>query len=641
MGPPRGDLLKNDLCVRVGRSGRRGSVPARRPRATPDPTIQPCPTLPIHTTEEFCPLSVSYWLGFTQQGFGASKAYVILSKQGEEPQQMKQAQRWVWFILSTILLSTLLGGIYGPHVEPTFAAGDDSDVRNSFNVFTKVFDVVEQNYAEPVDPDRAIFGPTSSIPGAVPTLGAIPGMLRTLDPHSSFFDPRAFAQMREDQEGKYYGVGMSIQSRPGKMGKLFTFVVEPMPGSPAFRAGLRPGDVITKVDGKPTDGPEAPQDPFALTAFVASMLKGPKGTVVHVTISREGSDQPVEFTITRDEISHRSVGESFMIKPGIAYIHIANFSERTNDELTEALQKLDQKNLQGLILDLRNNPGGLLQEAVAVSDHFLEKGQLIVYHYGRSSKERRYNATQGVNGNEYPIVVLINRLSASAAEIVTGALQDHDRALVMGEPSFGKGLVQTVYPLSERTGLALTTARYYTPSGRLIQRDYSNVSLYDYYYNPGHNSSTPPTEVRLTDGGREMYGGGGITPDVKVSYPKLTPTEELLAQRFAFLNFGKYYLGIHKTIPRDFEVNDQVLDEFKRFLEKESIHISDQDLKDNLEFIRTHVRVQLVGAIYGEEDAHKIVIEDDLLVQRALASLPQAKELLAKAKKYMASKDSR
>jgi carboxyl-terminal processing protease len=538
---------------------------------------------------------------------------------------MKQARRLVWFILSTVLLCALLGGIYGRQVEATTGA-DDSDVKSSFNAFTRVYDVVEQNYADSVDPDKAVYGPSNS------NLGAISGALRTLDPHSGFFDPRAFSRLREEQEGKYYGVGMGIRTRPGKMGKLVTFVDMPIPGSPAFRAGIRPGDIIAKVDGKPTEGLNVEQ--------VAEMLKGPKGTMVHVTISREGYDQPLEFDIVRDEISQRSVGDAFLLQPGIAYIHIGRFNETTNDELSEALKKLNEKSLQGLILDLRGNPGGLLQEAVEVADHFLEKSQLIVYHSGRHSQEKRYYAAKGDSGNEYPIVVLINRMSASAAEIVTGALQDHDRALVMGEPSFGKGLVQTVYPLSEHTGLALTTARYYTPSGRLIQREYTNVSLYDYYLHP-ENGSTPRSEIRLTDGGREVYGGGGITPDVRASEPKLSPTQELLLQRGALFNFGKYYLGVHKTIPRDFQAGDDVIQEFKDFLSREKIQVSEQDLKDNLDFIKTRLRIQLMAFIYGETEASRISVENDYLVQKGLENMPQAKELLAKAKKYMASKSQK
>lgn len=547
---------------------------------------------------------------------------------------MKQARRLLWFVLLTVLVCAVLGGIYGRQVEAT-TGSDDSDVKSSLNSLTRVYDLVEQNYAEPVDSDRAIFGSSNSLSPV--SVGAIPGALRTLDPHSSFFDPRAFNRLREDQEGKYFGVGMSIQQRVGKMGKLIVVVQAPIPGSPAFRAGLRPGDIIIKVDGKSTEG--------LGTEPVANMLKGPKGTVVHVTVSREGYDQPLDFEITRDEISQLSVADAFMIRPGIAYIRISKFTENTNDELTDALKKLNEKSLQGLILDMRENPGGLLQAAVEVSDHFLQKTQLIVYHEGRHTPKKSYYAQKGDGGNEYPIVILIDRGTASASEIVTGALQDHDRGLVIGEPSFGKGLVQTVFPLSEHTGLALTTARYFTPSGRLIQRDYNNVSWYDYVFRP-EDTPTPHTEVRLTDGGREVYGGGGITPDILFSEPKATPTQLLLLREAlysndVFSNFTKYYLGIHKTILKDFQVTDSVMQEFRQFLTKEGIQVSDQDIKDNLDFIQSRIRGKLVASIYGADEADKISWEKDPLVQKALESLPQAKELLAKAKRYMASKSQR
>jgi carboxyl-terminal processing protease len=535
---------------------------------------------------------------------------------------MKQTKRWVWFLVSTVVLCAVLGGIYGQRVEAT-AGDDESDFKTGLDQFTKVLNIAQQDYADPIDPDRSIYG----VPNT--SLGAIPGMLRTLDPHSSFLDPRTFESFREEQRGKYYGVGMRIGPVPGKMGKMETIVVQPMPGSPAFRAGLRPGDIIVKVDGKSTEGMNTTQ--------VANLLKGPKGTTVHVSISREGSDQPIQFAITRDEISPRTVDDVFYLRPHVAYIHISGFNETTNDELAQELDKLDPKTLQGLVLDLRSNPGGLLQQAVDVADHFLEKNQLIVYHYGRKSREKRYYAATGDGGNEYPMVVLINRMTASAAEIVTGALQDHDRALVMGEPSFGKGLVQSEYPLSEKTMLLLTTARYYTPSGRLIQRNYSNVSLYDYYYHYDQKTQ-PHSEVRLTDGGREVYGGGGIMPDVRIPEQKLTPPQQTLEQHGAFFSFAKYYLGVHKTIPRDFTVTAPVLDDFKQYLAKQDIPLSDKDMEDNLEYIKNHIQEQLVGMIYGQEDADKINVENDPLVQKAMSSLPQAAELLANAKKYMASR---
>jgi len=538
---------------------------------------------------------------------------------------MKPTPRVLWFVLGTVLLCTLLGGLYGREVDAT-TGGDDSQVKNSLTEFTRVYNVVEQNYADAVDPDKAIYGPTDM------NVGAIPGALRSLDPHSNFYDPRAFSRLREDQEGKYYGVGMQIGQRAGKLGKIVVFVVAPIPGSPAFRAGLRPDDIITKVNGQSTEGMD--------TAAVAEKLKGPKGTQVRVTVTREGYDQPIDVDITRDEISQESVDDVFMVKPGIGFIHINRFNENTNDELSEALKKLGNKNLQGLVLDLRGNPGGLLQEAVEVSDHFLEKSQLIVYHYGRHSQEKRYYTTKGDGGKEYPIVVLINRMTASAAEIVTGALQDHDRALVMGEPSFGKGLVQTVFPLDEHTGLALTTARYYTPSGRLIQRDYNNVSLWDYYYRSA-DAPTPHTDVRLTDGGREVYGGGGITPDVKYEEPTLTPNQEVLVMHNVFFGFAKSYLGVHKTIPNDFQVTDAVLQEFQHYLADQKIQLSDQDFKDNLDFIRTRIRLPLVEFIYGTTEASEINVESDPLVEKAVEDMPQASELLAKAKRYIASKAQR
>jgi carboxyl-terminal processing protease len=546
---------------------------------------------------------------------------------------MKQSRRAGWFIFATLIVCGMLGGLYGPQVEATTANGNDSSFQASLREFTSIYDKIQENYATPIDPNKAIYGPTNSN-----FLGAIPGMLRTLDPHSNFFDPRAFAMLREDQEGRYFGVGMSIQSRPGKMGKLVTYVVAPIPGSPAFKAGLRPGDVIEQVNGKSAIGVDSSLR--EQTDKVAKMLKGPRGTIVHVTVSRQGATKPLSFTITRGEITQPSVDDVFMVKPRVGYIHISRFNETTNTELSQALRKLDARRMDGLILDLRGNPGGLLQEAVEVSDHFLKKGQLIVYHFGRSSPEKRYYATHGDRGNRYPIVILINRMTASAAEIVSGALQDHDRALVMGETSFGKGLVQTVYPLSNETGLALTTARYYTPSGRLIQRDYGTVSLYDYYYHP-RGTPVPHNEVRLTDGGRKVYGGGGITPDVKVERQKLNDTQRTLVQNGAFFSFAQSYLAVHKTIPQDFRVAEADIAEFEEYLAKQKIPVSAEEIQKNLDFVKLRIRERLVEDIYGTNVANRIRIENDPLVENATAHLPQAQLLLQNAQKYMAATENK
>src|SRR5467141_2742070 len=397
------------------------------------------------------------------------------------------SRRALFLVVFILVTCGFLGIVFGQKINPSAAPGGDSDVRDSLRQFTTVYETVEENYAEPVNADKAIYN------------GAIPGMLHALDSYSNFFDPKSYSLLREEQRGKYYGVGMTVGPRNNKV-----IVIAPFVGTPAYRAGIRPGDIIAAIDGKPTDN--------LSTSDVADLLKGPKGTTVRITMLREGSDKPLEFAVIRDEIPRYSVDLHFMIKPGIGYMHVSGFNETTEHEVADALDQMGD--LKGLILDLRQNPGGLLNEGVGVADKFLRKGALIVSHHGRSSPEKRYVATHGNGGKEYPLVVLVNRGTASAAEIVAGAIQDHDRGLIAGETTFGKGLVQTAYPLVENTGLALTTAKYYTPSGRLIQRDYSNVSFFDYYYR-NNTASRNANDVKMTDSGRTVYGGGGISPDEK------------------------------------------------------------------------------------------------------------------------------
>src|SRR5437588_8824023 len=451
----------------------------------------------------------------------------------------RSSRRSLFSILLVIILCGFLGVSFSQRSNSAPAA--DTDVRDNLRQFSEVYDLVEQNYAEPVNADKAIYN------------GAIPGMLHVLDPHSNFFDPKSYSALREEQRGKYYGVGMTIAPRNNKV-----IVLAPFVGTPAYKAGIRPGDVIMAVDGKPTDN--------MTTGDVADMLKGNKGTNVHITILREGSEKPLEFNVVRDEIPRYSVDLKFELRPGIGYMHVTSFNETTEREVEDALDEFTD--LKGLILDLRGNPGGLLNEGVGVADKFLKKGQVIVSHRGRSSPERTYKAAHGNAGKDYPLVVLVNRGTASAAEIVSGAIQDHDRGLIVGEVTFGKGLVQTVYPLSENTGLALTTAKYYTPSGRLIQRDYNGVSLYDYYYNRENEEPNSNHEVKLTDSGRTVYGGGGIAPDVKIPPLKGNRFQDTLLQHYAFFNFAKHYTLTHHPT-KSFEVDDQVLQDFRRFLEQE------------------------------------------------------------------------
>ena len=522
--------------------------------------------------------------------------------------RMNSQRRGLVVVLLVLLVSAVLGGIYGPNVRATAASADD--YQTAVRDFTRVLDVVQNNYADPVDVDKTVYQ------------GAIPGMLRMLDPHSNFFDAKQFALLREDQRGKYYGVGMVVAPRDNH-----TVVMAPYVGAPAYNAGIRPGDVIVKVDDKSTDGLGTPE--------VADLLKGPKGTVVKITVSREGYTEQLVFTVTRDEIPRHSVDIAFLLKPGIGYVRLSGFNETTDREIADALKQLNASSLDGLILDMRGNPGGLLNEAVAVGDMFLDKNQLIVSHRGRTSPERRYYAVRGNQGMTTPLVILVNSNSASATEIVSGAVQDHDRGLIVGETTFGKGLVQTVTSLSENTGLALTTARYYTPSGRLIQRDYKSVSLYEYHYErkvPDH-----PTEVKLTDSGRQVTGGGGITPDIVVPAPKLTKFEQSLYRNDVFFpaetgvgGFTRYYLGTKPTIAKEFEADDNVMRAFRKYLSKHNVRFTEPEMAENLDWIKRKIKQEVFMSSFGQQEGLKVLLEADPQVQKAVEAVPEARALYQK-----------
>ena len=516
-------------------------------------------------------------------------------------------------VFFVVLTCGFLGVVFGR--TGAAAANGEDDMRDSVHTFAQVYSVIEQNYAEKVDADKAIYD------------GAIPGMLRVLDPHSNFFDPKQYSALQEEQRGRYYGVGMQVGPRNNKV-----IVIAPFAGAPAYRAGIRPGDIIAAIDGKATDN--------MTTSEVADLLKGPKGTTVHIAILREGSDKPLDFTVIRDEIPRYSVDLHFLIRPGVGYLHISGFQETTEAETTAALDEMGE--LKGLILDLRNNPGGLLSEGVGVADKFLKKGQVIVSHHGRNSPEKVYRAAHG-STQDYPIVVLVNHGTASAAEIVSGAIQDHDRGLIAGESTFGKGLVQTVYRLSENTGLALTTAKYYTPSGRLIQRDYSHVSLYDYYYNRnaddnsinGVKQDDANREVKLTDSGRTVYGGGGITPDVRITPTKANKFQEELLRKYAFFNFSKHYSLSHK-IDKSFQVDDGVMQEFRSFLTEAKLPYTEKDLVENNEWVRSSIKTELFVGAFGQQEGMRVQAESDPNVLKALELMPKAKDLADNARKTIA-----
>jgi carboxyl-terminal processing protease len=327
----------------------------------------------------------------------------------------------------------------------------------------------------------------------------------------------------------------------------------------------------------------------------------------------------------------------YEIRPGIGYIHLKQFQETTAQEVIEAIDNFPD--LKGLVFDLRGNPGGLLSQAVEVCDHLLTKGQTIVSQRGRAYPDQVYTATRGNDGKTFPIVVLVNRNTASAAEIVSGALQDHDRALIVGETTFGKGLVQTVYNLSENTGLALTTYHYYTPSGRLIQRNYEGVSLYDYYMN--HAGALPSNstnqEVKLTDAGRTVYGGGGITPDEKIETPKSNHFQDSLLYKDAFFHFAPVYVANH-TVDKNFEVNDEVLGEFKKYLTSQNIPWTESDLTGVMDWLKVSIKDKIVTIQFGQLQGLRTHADWDPEIQKALTFLPEAQALENNAHKVQTEK---
>ncbi len=486
----------------------------------------------------------------------------------------------------------------------------DDDVRASLKKFTEVYRTVESNFADKVDPDQVLYH------------GAIPSMLRTLDPHSSFWDPKAYEALREEQVGHYYGVGMYIWAPEGKV-----TVNYPFKGSPAFRAGIHPGDQIVSVNDKNTEKSEISQ--------VSALLKGPRGTKASIVVRRPGNTELMYFNVTRDEVPRDSVKTSYWIKPGIAYLKIDSFNENTSKEVETHLARLNETKIEGLILDLRGNPGGILQEAAAVADRFLHKGQVIVTHHGRASQEQKFFARRGERGPEYPIVVLVDRGSASAAEILSGALQDHDRAWILGESTFGKGLVQAPYPLTGNTALLLTIAKYYTPSGRLIQRDYEHRSFWDYYSRREGKNNVQ--DAHTTDSGRTVYGGDGITPDQKYATPKLTKLEAQLNGSLSFYFYAANYFGSHKEpLSKDWTPSDQELNAFRDLAVKRGLTVDPDDFKRDRAWITERMKEEFFITAFSKDDSERLALDNDAEIRKGVEALPQSKALLDKAKEIVA-----
>ncbi len=536
--------------------------------------------------------------------------------------------RFAVLLVLIVLMSSLVGGFMGGSASAGTGATPASP--NQFlSDFTEALDIIQKNHVDNVGSDKLVYS-------------AIKGMLRALDPHSSFFEPKEFSRLREEQHSKYFGLGIRVRPLLRDRGRV-VIVEPPALGSPAERKGLRAGDVITKIEGESIDDWTSDE--------VVNHLRGPRGTPVNITVERPNIRDPLQFKVERDEIPLITVPYAFEIKPGVGYIKIDRFSESTADELGQKLKKLDASHLSGLILDLRDNPGGLLNQAIEVADYFIPKGSVIVSTKGRMEGSARPYKAPSLDKVRVPMVVLINRHSASASEIVAGALQDHDRALIVGETSFGKGLVQSVYTLENDTGMALTTAKYYTPSGRLIQRDYTGSSFEYYYLNAPLTADNKDRETKQTDSGRTVYGGGGIAPDIAAPMRELNRFEALLTSKDVFFEFARkvtsgqvpaasnFQLPIKteevsspstkgsKNLSR-FEISDAVLDDFKKFLRERHLEFTDEDIQSNIEFIKRRIKQEVYTSAFGLPEGFKVAVQGDTQVLKALDALPEAKTLM-------------
>ena len=479
---------------------------------------------------------------------------------------------------------------------------------------------------------------------------SISGMLSVLDPHSTYFDPIEYASFRTEQRSEYFGIGATIEDlREGN--DVNTYIRATFPDSPAYRAGLRYGDRITAVDGNSMKGKTYPE--------VRKFLLGARGTTVKVTVEHPANHQSETVNIIRDAVSLPSIAQAYMLRPGVGYVGMTGgFNLTTMDEFEVALKQLHSKGMNMLVLDLRGNRGGLLIQAVRVANTFLQRDQPIVTQKGRfRDSSQEYRAVNDTP-DPVPIVVLVNGETASAAEIVAGALQDHDRALIVGETTFGKGLVQFPFQLDYDSALLLTIAKYYTPSGRLIQRDYSNGGFYNYYF-PGGLAAEKNNQVNPqngpeshTDTGRAVYGGGGISPDEVVKPGLITAAErhlrdvlfayslELTTGRVAGFEAYKIQRGIefdHDLASEDFPVTDALFKDLKRFAASKPIFkVTADQLDKSRTYAERQLRYNILSAAYGYRVATQVFNDADPQIARAVDAMPRARELALAASKVRA-----
>jgi carboxyl-terminal processing protease len=525
-----------------------------------------------------------------------------------------------------ILAGAIFGGIFG-HL-PIQQTSADTVVTAEKVVadYSEAIDVINNNYVSDLNHEKI-------------TESSIQGMLFTLDPHSSFFTKEEFRKLYEEQSSQFYGIGVSIlQHRDG------VYIESVVPGTPADKAGLRYGDKFIEIEGKDSQK--------WTSSEVSKNVRGERGSSVNIKVARAGSDKPVEYTIVRGGVPLPSIRNFFMLSGGVGYVGLTGgFQETTGAELEEAIAKLKSQGMKSLVLDLRNNPGGLLQEAIKVVSKFVSKGQTVVSVKGRSRYSKSEELlTNDANTEDFPLVVLINGGSASASEIVSGAIQDYGRGLIVGTDSFGKGLVQRVFNLPYDTGLTLTMARYYTPYGRSLQRDYSNGSIYEYYSHSDGSETTTDAKPKpvgspvTTAGGRVFYGGQGITPDVKSPAIAFSPLRGRIAEAafyFArqlvagqikgFENYRADKQSFNLVVqPNEFAVSDKLFEAFRAYTASDKLSgLTADNFSKEIDFAKSRLRGELATANYSSEAGQQVLLENDPQVLKAVESIPDSKQLFA------------
>ena len=526
--------------------------------------------------------------------------------------------RTIWKAIATVLfaLTLLVGSLFGDRL-----LAFNREAREVLRLYTELLTVAHENYGEEVE-----YGDLVN--------ASIEGMVRSLDPHTSFLSADAYSSMRDRQQSTFFGLGILVGTRNGQI-----TVITPIEGTPASRMGLRAGDVITHIEGDSTEGLNIND--------AVRRLKGPKGTEVTITLARPGFEEDIVVTIERDEIPQVSVRYAYIITPETGYLSLDDFNRGTAQEVREAIELLREQGMKRLLVDLRRNGGGLLDQGIAVVEQFVPEGAKIVETRGRTrDSEQKYFASDVQSNLDLPLVVLVGEGTASAAEIFAGAIQDHDIGLIVGTQTWGKGLVQTVYSLSYGAGLALTTAKYYTPSGRLIQRDYS--SWFDYSthsngYVPEDSTSSEEAiapagdvvEAFLTDLGRKVYGGGGITPDIMVELPEMPRLLQLFLARNAFFDFAVTYANQHPIEDRAWRPTPELVGQFQQWVMDEEILSQEEWDKEMAETnlsgeIERYLHAEVFNAEFGIEARYEILATGDTQIQRALEAFGDASDLLAR-----------